>query len=159
MIAVSDPGRGGSHSAPSISSASLRKGLILTNSTPASAQALQAIAQTVLADPATRDLSVARRDAAEHHDQSALPGDHAPTGRLLHVVSEIAHDVRHQDQCGVVAVVAFRAHEAAGRIQEALELALRMVKATGAGPAIGAGEDRLVAVVPRESGSAPRRPN
>ena len=112
-------------------------------------------AQPVPPDAAAGDLGVAQRDAAEHHDQPAFAGDHAPPGRLLHVVAEAAHDVGHQHQGRVVAVVALGAYEAAGRVEEALELALGVVEAPGARPAVGAGEDRFVAVGLPDAGQFP----
>src|SRR5262249_29734412 len=51
----------------------------------------------------------------------------------------------HQHEGGTNAVVVHVPHEAADRIEEAAQLALAVMETTGPRPAIGAGENRLIA--------------
>src|SRR5262249_24541867 len=53
---------------------------------------------------------------------------------------------RQQRAAGTKTVARHVAHVAADRVQEAVYLALRVVKASGTAPAVGAAEDRFVSV-------------
>src|SRR5215510_12407148 len=55
--------------------------------------------------------------------------------------------MRHEDESGTDTVVILVPHEAADSIEKAPHLALGVMEAPGTRPAIGAGEDRLVAKV------------
>jgi hypothetical protein len=57
------------------------------------------------------------------------------------------HDVRHQHARSTQAVGILVPHIAADRVQEAMDLALRVMEAAGARPAVGAAEDRAVGVL------------
>ena len=109
------------------------------------------------------DLGVLARHAAEGDEQLAVLGQHVPARVHGHQLFHRRHDVRHQHARRPQAVGILVAHIAADRVQEAMDLALRVMEAAGARPAIGAAEDRAVgmgassrAPVPRRRGRAPR---
>lgn len=107
------------------------------------ARAAQPVARRVRRHAAGVDLGVLERDAAEHHHQLAVLGDGRPVGRPGQDLAQGADDVR-QDHLGRgVAVGVDRAGVAARHVEEAMDLAMGVVKAPRARPAVGAGIDRL----------------
>ena len=106
------------------------------------------VALDVPADAAAGHARVLQRHAAEgqHHvgvRHDLFPGDVA-AGHVVHA----AQDVRQDHGRGARAVAVDRAHVAAQRgVQEAVHLALRVMEAAGAGPAIRTAEHRLRAVL------------
>jgi hypothetical protein len=92
------------------------------------------------------DLGVLARHPTEGDEQLAVLGQHVPAGVHGHQLVHRRHDVRHQHACCPQAVGILVAHVAADRIQEAVDLALRVMEASGARPAVGAAEDRTVGV-------------
>ena len=109
------------------------------------AAAPEPAAHVVAADAAVVDLGVLERDAAEHHHQVAVPGDHRPGGVAAAEAADRADDVRQDHLRGGHRVGVDRVAVAADRVHEAVHVALRMVEAPGAAPAVGAGVDRRVA--------------
>ncbi len=91
------------------------------------------------------DLCVLVRRAAEGDEQLAMLGQHFPRRVHGHQVFHAGHDVRHHHARGTQAVGVDVAHVAAERVQEAMHLALRVMEAAGARPAVRATEDRVVA--------------
>ena len=88
-----------------------------------------------------------------------MRGDDRPARRLDDVIAKAAaDDVRQGDKCRIVAVIALRGCEAALAVQEPLELALGVVEPAGAGPSIGAREDRLIAMRVTDAGDFGRDP-
>jgi hypothetical protein len=112
------------------------------------APALKLSARGMVADAALVDLRVLHRDAAEAHHQAGIL-QHVFDGRCL------VHQLRgrhaehmgddHLRRAGGVGLDGVGT--ATQLIEKAMQLALRMVKATGARPAIEAAEDRFVAVL------------
>ncbi len=108
----------------------------------APARRLQIAAGDVLAGAAAADIVVFERHAAKGQHQRALadqfgPADIAAGDRPLR-----ADDMRQDHRRRPRAVAVDRADIAAGQVQKAVELVLRVVKAAGAGPAVGAAEHR-----------------
>src|SRR5207245_11309067 len=81
----------------------------------------------------------------EGDEQLAVPGEHIPARMARQQLLKRRHDMRHQHKRGADAVIILVAHEPADRIEEAPYLALGVVETSGARPAIGATEKRLVA--------------
>ena len=109
-----------------------------------------------MAPPAV-DLGVLARHAAEGDEQLAVLGEHAPSCVCMASSSSMRrHDMRHQHERRAEAVVIAVAHVAADRVEETLQLALGVMEASGARPAIGAAEDRPVAEI--ASSRAPSSP-
>ena len=92
------------------------------------------------------DLRVLARRAAEGDEQLAVLGQHVPGRVHGHQVLHAGHDVRHQHACRPQAVGIDVTHVAAERVQEAMDLALRVMEAAGARPAVRAAEDRAIGV-------------
>ena len=87
--------------------------------------------------------AVLQRHAAEGQHDLGVLGHLVPGDVALGEVLVIAEDVRQEHRGGAGAVAVDRAHIAAERdVQEAVDLALGVVEAAGARPAIGAAEDR-----------------
>ena len=104
---------------------------------------LHRVALDVPADAAAGDIGILQRHAAEGQHRIGMLGDLIPG----HVVARdgfvAAEDMRQDHGRGAGAVAVHRAHIAAERhVQEAMNLALRVVETSGAGPAIGAAEHR-----------------
>ena len=102
----------------------------------------QMVARDMLARAAAADIVVLQRHAAKGEDERALfcqlgPADVVAGDRGLR-----ADNVRqdHRPRAGAIRVD--RADIAAGEVQKAVELVLCVVKAPGAGPAIGPAEHR-----------------
>ena len=87
----------------------------------------------------------ALRNASEHHDKIGVFCNNGPPRRLRHHLTVVFHDVRHQFQRSLIAVVPFRPHKATVKVQKPFQLTLRMMEATGARPAIGTRKDALIA--------------
>jgi hypothetical protein len=114
---------------------------------PVPAAALEPIAGHVPADAARVDLGVPKRHAAEHDQELGMLGDHRPGGHGVEHVQELAaEDVGDDDLGGGGRVAVDGGGIAAELLEEAVHLALGVVEASGAGPAVGAGEDGRVAV-------------
>ncbi len=146
ITAVSVFGRIGIHSAPGTSPRSWRTGLTLTKATPARARLQQAGTRVVLRDAARVDLHVLRGHAAERDEELAVLLERRPRGVPRAQLVYAAQHVRQQRAARAEAVARHVAHVAADRVHEAMHLALRVVEAPGAPPAVRAREDRLVAV-------------
>ncbi len=109
-------------------------------------QRLQVPGDDVAGHAAGRHVHVLRRDAAERHQQLGVLDDRRPGRRGVQQRLRVPDEVRQQHLGGADAVGVPRVGEAAGQVQETVQLALRVVEAAGAGPAVRAAEDRLVAV-------------
>src|SRR5208282_5324897 len=97
---------------------------------------LEPALRRMLADPAERDLSVAHRHPAEHHDQVGMLRDALPTGAgTVHRVQAAEH-VLHEHGARGVAVGVARTGEAADAAEEALKLRPRMMKTPRAAPSV-----------------------
>ncbi len=85
--------------------------------------------------------------AAEADEEVGVLGEVGPGGRLVPQVERAARadEVGEQHRAGAAAVVADRAGAAADRVEEPVQLALRVVQPARAAPAVGAAEDRAVA--------------
>ena len=81
------------------------------------------------------------RDAAEADEQLGVALEHRPRGRSVEELAHRADDARHDDRLRAVTVSVLAAHIAAQAVQKSMELALRVMEATGAAPAIGAAVD------------------
>ncbi len=108
------------------------------------AHAVEPVLQPMHHRAAGIDLRVLVRRAAEGDEQLAMLGQHIPRRVHRHQVFHRGHDVRHQHARSAQAVGIHVAHIAADRIQEAVDLALGVMEAAGARPAVGAAEDRAV---------------
>ena len=101
-------------------------------------------------------------DACSHENGSAsvvvqsrlgikIVNDTSSDARLAlfgtHQLFHRGHDVRHQHARGTQAIGVLVAHVAADRIQESMDLALGVMEAAGARPAVGAAEDRPVGML------------
>ncbi len=96
--------------------------------------------------------------AAERDDELGVLEDRLPRGRAPQHLVGAADDVR-QDHLGRAERVAVdRRGVAADAVQEAVQLALRVVEPAGARPAVRAAVDRLVAVLGAHPSAARRRP-
>ncbi len=112
------------------------------------APALEVAARGMVADAALVDLRVLHRDAAEAHHQAGMRQHVLDRRRLVHELE--GRDAEHMgdDHLGRAGGVGLDGvGVAAELIEKAMQLALRMVETTSARPAIGAAEDRLVAVL------------
>ena len=109
----------------------------------ARAGAIHGAALDMPADAAARHHAVLQRHAAEGDDDLAVLG-HLFPGDVVHgQIHVIAEDVRHDHGGGAGAVAVDGLHVAAERrVQETVDLALGVVEAAGARPAIGAAEHR-----------------
>ena len=108
--------------------------------------AQQMLLDHVPAHPARVDLGVLQRHSAEHQHQIGVLGDRGPGGVPTQQAAAVADDARHDHLGGGVGVGVDRAGVAADAVEETVELALGVVEAAGARPAVGAAEDRGVAV-------------
>ena len=92
------------------------------------------------------DLGILDRHAAEHHHQFGVFGNAAPVGQRAADHAGGADDMGHDDHARGIGIVGNLACKAAKAVQEAVQQGARMVQPPGAGPAVGTGEDRGVAV-------------
>jgi hypothetical protein len=104
------------------------------------------VADGVVADATGTDLGILRWHATECDDQLGMLRDHRPGRVVTHQAAKTTDDVRQQDLRRGVAMRVDRRSIAAAKIEEAVQLALRMVEAPGAGPAVGPAKDRRVAM-------------
>ena len=100
----------------------------------------------VAGDAAVVDLAVLERHPSEADHELGVPDDRGPARVLTLEPGEGTHDVRHDVLGRGEAVGVDGAGEAAGEVQQAIQVALGVVELPGAAPAVGAGEDRGVAV-------------
>ena len=100
---------------------------------------------------------VLERDAAEADEQLRVALDHRPGGRPVEVPAHVPEDVGHDDGEGAVAVTVLAADESPEAVEEAMKLALRVVEATRARPAVGAAIHRLAAVSVVDAAELPRQ--
>ena len=113
---------------------------------PTIAGGTQLVASDVLAGASAADIVVLQRHAAKGQHQGALcyqlgPADIVACHRPLR-----ADDMRQDHGSQPRAVAADRADIAARKVQETMDLALRIMKTSGARPAIGSAENRPGAV-------------
>jgi hypothetical protein len=100
----------------------------------------------VLRDAARVDLDVLRGHAAERNEELAVLLERRPRGVPRAQLVYAAQHVRQQRAARAQAVARHVAHVTADRVHEAMHLALRVMKAPGAAPAVRAGEYGVVAV-------------
>ena len=98
------------------------------------------------------DLRVLHRQAAEGHHQPRMPDDGGPVGYRAPRRLDAAQDMWQDRQPCRIAVIVELVGEAARHAEKALQLALGMVEAPGARPAVGAAEDRGIAEVAPDAG-------
>ncbi len=96
---------------------------------------------------AALDLRVAPGQSAKGDDELAVPLDPVPGGVVARQSVGAAENMRQDDFGCPVRVAQHRARIAADRVEEAMDLALRMMEAPRARPPIGAGVDRRVSMV------------
>ena len=121
------------------------------------AAAFEPVAHGVAADAAIVDLGILERNAAEHDHKLAVPGDHGPRGVAAAHAVHRTDDVRQNDFGRRYRIGIDREGVATDGVHETVNLALRVVEAPGATPAVGPGVDRLVAVVPAHAIELRRR--
>ena len=95
---------------------------------------------------ASGDLGVFGRHAAEGDKELGVLRHDIERGGLVPALFHGHDDMRHDDAAGAEAVAVIMPDIAADAVEEAVHLALRVVEAAGAGPAIGAAENGAVAV-------------
>jgi hypothetical protein len=126
----------------------LGQGGEVDESDPTIPAGVEPAAQHVPALTPVLDLAVLDRHPPEGHHQFGVLRDLDEVGLLVHVVVEGEPEhVRGDDMAGCDRVVVDRIGVPADRVEEAVDLALGVVEAAGAGPAVAAPEDRLVAVL------------
>ena len=101
----------------------------------------QVVARRMATGPARAHHGVLERDAAKADEELGVPLQHRPRGGPVQELPHRSDDVRHDDRLRAVAVAVLAAHVAAEAVEEAMELALGMVEATGATPAVRAAVD------------------
>ena len=114
---------------------------------PAGLHRPEVIPQGVPARAARAHHGVLEREAAEADEEVRVTLDHRPGHRPVEVAAHVADHVRHDHGQRPVAVAVLPPDEAAEAVEEAMELALRVVEAARAGPAVGASVDGLTAVL------------
>ena len=114
---------------------------------PRLGHAAQSGGDGVLGGPTRADLGVLGWHAAEADEQLRVPCHDAPAGVLGEQLLHGCHDVRHQHPGGAQAVGVGMPDVPADAVEKAVHLALRVVKAPCARPAVGAAENRRVAVL------------
>ena len=147
ITAVSVPGRTGCHVAASGSGRSLRSGLNKVKSRPRAAAASSAGRRRVAGHAARAHVRVLDVHAAEGDDEVGVGEDRLPGRRPSQHLVAPADDVGQQHLGPAERVAPDGEGVAADAVEEPVQLALRVVEAAGAGPAVGAAEDRLVAVL------------
>ena len=109
---------------------------------------LHRVALDVAADAAAGDIGILQRHAAECQHDIGMLGDLIPRHVPARDVFVAAEDVRQDHSRGAGAIAVHRTHIAAEcHVQEAMNLALRVMETPGARPAIGAAEHRGRAIV------------
>ena len=102
----------------------------------------QLAAGNVPAGPAAADIVVLQRHAAKGEDDGALRDELVPADGVAGDGTLRPEDMRQDHGRRTRAVAADRPDIPAGKVQKAVDLALRVVKAAGARPAIGPAKDR-----------------
>ena len=118
----------------------------IDRSRPGPSHIEESVARDVAPDTAWIHLGVAQRRSAEHDDELGMAGDFAPRRVAADETIRRADDMRQDDVARSKTIILHRPHIAADRIEEPMQLALRVVETPGARPAVGAAVDRLVAV-------------
>jgi len=114
---------------------------------------LHRVALDVPADAAACDVRVLQRHAAKSQYRIAMLGDLVPGHIVARDGLVASEDMRQDHGRGAGAVAVHRTYVAPERrVQKAMDLALRVMETSGAGPAIGAAEHRGRAML----GSDPR---
>ncbi|MDQ0134675.1 hypothetical protein J2T08_002593 [Neorhizobium galegae] len=93
------------------------------------------------------DLSVAKRRAAEHHDQVRMADDLVPWAVAGDQPIGGTDDVRQDDFAGGITIGLDGTNGTTIHVEKAFQLALRMMKSPRARPAVGAGKNRAVAML------------
>ena len=106
----------------------------------------QATAHKVFAGAPGVDLGVLARDAAKGHEQLCMLPQHVPACMLDDQFVHRGHDVRHQHARRPKAVGIRMANVTAQAVQKPVYLALCVVKAPCAAPAVGAAKYGTIAV-------------
>src|SRR2546428_831512 len=101
----------------------------------------QMVARRVSAGAAGAHHRVLDRDAAEADEKLRVPLEYRPGRRPVQELAHRPDDARHDDGLGAVTVAVLAAHVAAETVEEAVELALRVVEAARAAPAVRAAVD------------------
>ncbi len=113
---------------------------------PAGPHGAQVVPERVAARAPGAHHRVLERDAPEADEELGVALDHGPRSGAVQVAPHVAQHVGHDHGQGAVTVRVLPAHEAAETVEEAVELALRVVEAPRAGPSVGASVHRLAAV-------------
>ena len=146
MIAVSEPGRGASHSASRNKAVSSLIGLILTKVTPAPLAARSPFRLMCSPSPPTV-ICVLQRQPAEHHDQVGIVCDAGPvSARSVDRLHATKHAAGDDGACGITVRI-HRVSEPTDQVQEAPDLGLGVVEAARTRPAIGTTIDGFVAAL------------
>ncbi len=110
------------------------------------ARPAQMIARRMPAGAAGADHRVLDGDAAEAEEELRVALEHRPRRRPVEELAHRADHVRHDDRLRPVAIGVLAAHVPTQAVQEAMELRLRVVEASGAAPAVGSPVDARTAV-------------
>ncbi len=112
------------------------------------AELAEPVGRLMAGDTAHADLRVLWIDAAEHDQQFCMLGNHWPAVLFAprHLEEVHAKDMRDDRLRSTGAVARIRRGVAADAVQEAMDLAERVMKPAGAGPAIRATKNGTVAV-------------
>ncbi len=109
---------------------------------------LEPAVQHVTALAPELDLAVLDRHPPEGHHQLGVLRDLDEVGLFVHeVVEGEPEDMWGDHMPGGDRVVVHRVGEASDRVEEAVDLTLGVMEATGTGPAVAAAEDGLIAVL------------
>ena len=101
----------------------------------------------VIAGSAGIDLQILERQTTKTDKQLARFGEARPFGHRTGHGAAVADDMRDHRAAGMRRIGAFMDHRAADLVHETLEQRFAVMNAPGAGPAIGAGIDRFIAVI------------
>ena len=107
---------------------------------------VEVAAEAMLADATRADLIIPHRQAAEGDEEAGLLDDTFPRGDRSGGRRRLANHMRHDREGGGDGIAADLSDIAAVKAHEALQHGLGVMQLAGAGPAVGAGEDRLVAM-------------
>ncbi len=109
-------------------------------------QGLQPVVQGMIVGSAAINLGITQRQAADGNEQFTVCSQYRPVGVLTLKIVEIAENMRQNAFSGGDTVGIGTGGIAAKQIEEAMQLALRMMEAPGARPAVGTAIDRLITV-------------
>ena len=96
---------------------------------------------------ALTDLTVFQRHASETDKNLRVVPDHLPTCASVQISAKAAQDMRHHSLGSGKTIGEFRTGKATDAVQKPLKLTLGVVKPAGAGPAVRAAIDRLIAKI------------